>query len=131
MSPEASVFTGTVTLTVSLTEPVTGHVPCCTHWVTMAGVSTSWPAEMSTASRTYWAMAHISGVEELSGWPNVNPPVPVEPPQTCSGIWYPELAAPAMVASMDCAPPRLPSATSYSPRSPVSTGQGLPTPAPV
>src|ERR1017187_8262650 len=79
VSPEASVLTGTVTVTVSLNEPVTGQFPCCTHWVTTAGVSTSRPAEMSMASRTYWAMAHISGVEELSGWPNVNPPVPVAP----------------------------------------------------
>ena len=83
------------------------------------------------ASRTYCAMAHISGVAELSGWPKVNPPAPVDPPQTCSGIWYPELAAPARVASSDCAPVRLPAATSYSPRSPDSTGHGLPTPDPV
>jgi hypothetical protein len=81
------VFTGTVTFTVSLTEPLTGQLPCCTHAVTTAGVSTSWPAEMSMARRAYWAMAHISGVAELSGWPNVNPPVPVLPPQTCSEIW--------------------------------------------
>ena len=78
------------------------------------------------ASRTYCAIAHISGVEELSGWPKVNPPVPVVPPQTCSEIWYPAFAAPAIVSSIDCAPEVLPSATSYSPRSPVSTGQGLP-----
>lgn len=131
MSPEASVFTGTVTLTVSFTDPLTGQAPCCTHWVTTVGVSTSLPAEMSMASRAYWAIAHISGVEELSGWPKVNPPVPVEPPQTCSEIWYPEFAAPAIVCSMDCAPEMLPSATSYSPRSPVSTGQGFPAPEPV
>ena len=77
VSPEASVFTGTVTFTVSVTDPHTGQLPCCTHWVTTAGVSTFWPAEMSMASRTYWAIAHISGVEELSGWPKVKPPVPV------------------------------------------------------
>ncbi len=131
VSPEASVFTGTVTFTVSLTDPLTGQLLPRTHWVTTLGVSTSWPAEMSTASRTYWAIAHISGVDELSGWPKVNPPVPVLPPQTCSGIWSPALAAPAMVCSMDWAPLRLPSATSYSPRSPDSTGHGLPTPDPV
>jgi hypothetical protein len=57
------------------------------HWVTTVGVSTSLPAEMSMASRAYCAIAHSSGVAELSGWPKVNPPVPVLPPQTCSGIW--------------------------------------------
>src|ERR1017187_8861679 len=84
VSPEASVFTGTVTFTVSFTDPPpdppVGQLPDCTHWVTTAGVSTFLPAEMSAASRTYWAMAHISGVAELSGWPKVNPPVPPSPP---------------------------------------------------
>ena len=83
------------------------------------------------ASLTNCAIAHISGVEELSGWPKVKPPVPVAPAQTCSGIWCPAFAAPAIVCSRDCAPEVLPSATSYSPRSPDRTGQGLPVPAPV
>src|SRR5271168_4092224 len=81
VSPEACVLTGTVTLTVSFTDPVTGQELPSRQFETTEGVSTSLPAEMSMASRTYCAIAHISGVEELSGSPNVNPPVPVLPPQ--------------------------------------------------
>src|ERR1035438_4904933 len=80
-----------VTFTVSFTVPAAGHELPCRQLETTAGVSTSLPAEMSVASLTYCAIAHISGVEELSGRPKVNPPMPVEPAQTCSEIWYPAL----------------------------------------
>ena len=58
------------------------------------------------ASLTYCAIAHISGVEELSGWPKVNPPVPGRPVPDLLGDLVPALAAPAIVASMDWAPVR-------------------------
>ena len=80
------MLTGTVTLTVSFTDPVTGHELCSRQDETTEGVSASAPAEMSMASRTYCAIAHMSGVDELSGCPNVNPFTPVLPPQTCSEI---------------------------------------------
>ncbi len=100
---------------------------------TTVGVSRSLPLEMSLASRTYCPIAHISGVPELSAVPRVQPLAEegVLLPQTCSEIWPPELAAPCMVASIAWASVLSPSDTSYSPRSPVSTGQGLPTPEPV
>ena len=81
------MLTGTVTFTVSCTGAVTGQELCSRQEETTEGVSTSVPAEMSMASRTYCAIAHISGVDELSGCPNVNPFTPVEPSQTCSEIW--------------------------------------------
>ena len=87
------------------------------------------PAEMSCASRMNWACVQASGVAENVGVPGAKPGLSRPgrwSSHTCSGSSAAGVGGRGIVASWSCSRRVRPAARSYSPRSPLSSGQPRP-----